>query len=85
MDIEGSECIVLKNMLDDCIFPTYLCIEFDLYLKKKDSTKKTEQIINSLLEHGYNILMNDNIITNSDNTKDVPYPSSCWTTIHVYS
>lgn len=61
MDIEGSECDVLKNMMDDCIFPTYLCIEFDLYLKKKDSTKKTEHIINSLLKHGYRILMNDSM------------------------
>lgn len=61
MDIEGSECDVLKNMMDDCIFPSYLCIEFDLYLKKKDPTKKTEHIINSLLEHGYHILMNDNM------------------------
>lgn len=61
MDIEGSECDVLENMIDECIFPKYLCIEFDLYLKKKDLTKKTEHVINSLLEHDYHILMNDNM------------------------
>ena len=38
MDIEGAEIKVLNNILDNNIFPKYLCIEFDLYLKNKDST-----------------------------------------------
>ena len=31
LDIEGSEIDVLNNMLDDEIYPKYLCIEFDLF------------------------------------------------------
>jgi len=36
LDIEGSEIDVLNQMLDDKIYPKYLCIEFDLLLKNKD-------------------------------------------------
>mgnify|MGYP001201462270 CR=1 FL=1 len=60
MDIEGSECDVLNNMINDGIFPKYLCIEFDLYLKNKDSNRKTDRIINKLFKCGYKILQNDN-------------------------
>lgn len=35
LDIEGAENIVLEQMLKDNIYPKYLCIEFDLLLKKK--------------------------------------------------
>ena len=34
LDIEGSECDVLDKMLDDNILPKYLCIEYDLLIKK---------------------------------------------------
>jgi hypothetical protein len=47
-------------MLLDNIKPTYLLVEFDLYLKRKDSDNKTKNIINKLLEHYY-ILINDNM------------------------
>jgi hypothetical protein len=61
LDIEGAEVNVLNNMLDDNIFPRYLCVEFDLKLKCKDTKNETEQIINRLLSSGYIILINDNL------------------------
>ena len=61
MDIEGAEIKVLNNMLDDNIFPEYLCIEFDLYLKGKDKLGETQNIINRLLSNNYKILANDNM------------------------
>ena len=41
LDIEGAEVAVLTQMLDNKIYPKYLCIEFDLYLKKKDTNNVT--------------------------------------------
>ena len=61
MDIEGAEIKVLNNMLDDNIFPEYLCIEFDLYLKNKDKLGETKKIINRLLSNNYKILVNDDM------------------------
>ena len=61
LDIEGAEINVLDQMLDDNIFPTYLCIEFDLFLKKKDTNNITRKLINRLLQNNYKILINDNM------------------------
>tara|TARA_Y100000389_G_C17419224_1_gene495646 strand:+ start:8 stop:694 length:687 start_codon:yes stop_codon:yes gene_type:complete len=61
LDIEGAENIVLENMLNDKIFPKYLCIEFDLFLKKKDNNDSTKKIINRLLNNNYKIIINDNM------------------------
>jgi len=53
MDIEGSECDVIENMLEEKIYPKYLAVKFDNTLKKK-STKK-------LLEtNGYILLYQNN-------------------------
>lgn len=60
MDIEGAENIVLNNMLDNKIYPTYLCIEFDLYLKNKDFKNTTREIVDRLYENNYKVLANDN-------------------------
>ena len=60
MDIEGAEIEVLEQMLLDNIKPTYLLVEFDLYLKRKDSDNKTKNIIDNLLQY-YDILINDNM------------------------
>lgn len=60
MDIEGAEVKVLNNMLDSQIYPRYLCIEFDLKLKNKDSGE-TGLIINRLINVGYIILVNDDL------------------------
>jgi hypothetical protein len=60
LDIEGAEINVLNNMLDDNIFPKYLCVEFDLLLKNKDYNNVTNKCISRLINNGYNILCNDN-------------------------
>ena len=59
LDIEGAEIKVLEQMLIDKIYPTYLCIEFDLFLKRKDLNNETKNIVNKLLNIGYKILLND--------------------------
>ena len=61
LDIEGAEINVLNKMLDDNIFPKYLCIEFDLFLKKKDKNNLTRNLVNRLLKNNYVILINDNM------------------------
>tara|TARA_X000000950_G_scaffold134432_1_gene167381 strand:- start:20 stop:706 length:687 start_codon:yes stop_codon:yes gene_type:complete len=61
LDIEGAEIEVIQQMLDDKIFPKYILIEFDLFLKKKDpNNKKTNDLISRLLSLNYIILINDN-------------------------
>ncbi len=60
LDIEGAEINVLNNMLDNKIYPRYLCVEFDLYLKKKDVNNETKTVISRLLQSGYKIIGNDN-------------------------
>ena len=61
LDIEGAEIEVLNNMLDDEIYPKYLCIEFDLLIKKKDYENKTAKLVSRLQSEGYKILFNDNL------------------------
>jgi FkbM family methyltransferase len=60
MDIEGAECKVLEHMLDNEIYPKYLLVEFDLFLKGKDTKGETQGIIDRLQSSGYKILKNDN-------------------------
>lgn len=59
LDIEGAEIEVLEQMLDDEIFPTYLLVEFDLFLKNKDPQQKTKAIVQRLLSSNYKVLVND--------------------------
>ena len=59
VDIEGSELIVLGQMLKDGIFPRFICIEFDLKLKGVDRENKTESLINDLHKAGYILADND--------------------------
>jgi len=61
LDIEGSEIRVLNSMLDDQIYPNYLCVEFDLKLKGKDKDNETEKTISRLKNSGYIELINDNL------------------------
>ena len=60
LDIEGAEIKVLNKMLEDKIYPKYLCIEFDLYLKRKDKNNDTKIVIDRLINLGYIVLKNDN-------------------------
>lgn len=61
LDIEGSEVLVLEQMLDDKIFPKYLCIEFDLLLKRKDVSGLTQKLVEKLQKNGYKILSNKDL------------------------
>lgn len=61
LDIEGSEIDVINQMLDDEIYPRYLCIEFDLFLKRKDPHQLTYKIMNRLQQNKYEILENANM------------------------
>ena len=59
LDIEGAEIEAVNKMLEDEIYPTYLLIEFDLLLQKKDKENKTKKLIERIKNH-YNIVINDN-------------------------
>mgnify|MGYP001242513340 FL=1 len=59
LDIEGAEIEVLNNMLDNNIYPKYILVELDLYLKKKDNDNLTKKLIDRLTESNYKIIMND--------------------------
>lgn len=61
LDIEGSEIDVLNQMLNDQIYPRYLCIEFDLLLKNKDPNNLTQKLVKRLQENNYKILENKNL------------------------
>lgn len=62
LDIEGAEIETVNQMLDDKIYPTYLLIEFDLFLKKKDPKNTTKRLIERLvLQEKYKIIANDNL------------------------
>lgn len=60
IDIEGSEIKVLKQMLKDKIYPTIICVEFDLRLKNVDYKNETEELINDLNKARYKMLDNTN-------------------------
>lgn len=61
LDIEGAEIVVLEQMIKDNIYPKYLCIEFDLLLKKKDKNNETKKLINKLIKLGYKKLIDDKL------------------------
>lgn len=69
LDIEGAEIIVLQDMLVNEIYPRYLCIEFDLFLKRKDKHNETEKIIELLCNKGYKVVINDNYNITFEYTK----------------
>lgn len=58
LDIEGAEVTVLDQMLREQIYPRYLCVEFDLLLKGKDSARMTENILQILGRKNYKMLEN---------------------------
>lgn len=60
LDIEGAEIAVLETLLEDKLFPRLLCVEFDLYLKGKDTNHITHPMIIKILEKGYKIVYNRN-------------------------
>ena len=60
LDIEGSENIVLEQMILDEIYPEYICVEFDLIKQNIDYNDTSKHIIQILHEHGYIMIDNDN-------------------------
>tara|TARA_E500000178_G_scaffold312362_1_gene328983 strand:- start:8749 stop:9435 length:687 start_codon:yes stop_codon:yes gene_type:complete len=61
LDIEGSEIDVLNQMLDDDIYPRYICVEFDLLLKNKDTNQITHLLVDRLQKNNYKILENKDL------------------------
>jgi FkbM family methyltransferase len=55
IDIEGAEVNVLNNILEENIFPKYICVEFDLLIKKIDKTE-TLKLIQRMKSYGYNLI-----------------------------
>ena len=55
IDIEGAEINVLNNIFEDSIFPKYICVEFDLLIKKIDKTE-TIKLIHRMKSHGYELI-----------------------------
>ena len=58
IDIEGLECDVIDNMLDECLYPKYLSIDFDLgftgeELRDIDRCNKT---IEKLIKNNYELI-----------------------------
>lgn len=60
LDIEGVECKVLLDMLNDNIFPKYICVEFDSIQQGLENNEVISKCINLLLEKGYTIYNNHN-------------------------
>ena len=83
MDIEGSECDVLENMLDDQIFPKYLAVEFDLGFNGENmkDIDKCNKIIHKLFEHNYELIYQNH----SDFTFKLKIESNKKTITDIYS
>lgn len=62
IDIEGTECDVLTQMLEEKIYPKYLSVDFDLGWtgEKIKDLPKCKQMIMSLINNGYKVLHNSN-------------------------
>jgi FkbM family methyltransferase len=59
IDIEGCECDVLEQMIQENIFPKYLSVDFDLASSNKiKDVEKCRNTIRLLLNNGYKILNN---------------------------
>jgi hypothetical protein len=60
LDIEGSEIEVLETMIEDGIKPTFLCVEWDYYLKGCDKNGRTKALMKKLSDVGYDLLNDSN-------------------------
>tara|TARA_Y100000768_G_scaffold189704_1_gene142102 strand:- start:4215 stop:6011 length:1797 start_codon:yes stop_codon:yes gene_type:complete len=58
MDIEGSECDVIENMLKEEIYPKYLAVEFDLAFHGENirDAERYNQMIQKLIENNYELI-----------------------------
>jgi FkbM family methyltransferase len=61
IDIEGSECAVLNDMLDKKIFPKYISVDFDsARLNNIEKLNECKEIIKRILNNNYVVLHNRN-------------------------
>lgn len=61
IDIEGCECDVLEQMIEDNIFPLYLSVDFDLARTNNiENIERCNSIINLLINNSYKLLKNLN-------------------------
>ena len=58
MDIEGSECDVIENMLKEEIYPKYLAVEFDLGFNGENirDVERCNKMIQKLIENNYELI-----------------------------
>ena len=58
LDIEGSECDVIENMLNEEIYPKYLAVEFDLAFNGENikDVEKCNNIIQLLYQKNYELI-----------------------------
>ena len=60
IDVEGAEIEVINKMLDDEIYPKYICMELDLHSKGKDKDNLTKHLFERMLnKHDYMIIFSD--------------------------
>ena len=61
IDIEGCECDVLDQMLDDGVYPHYLGVDFDLGWtgERIQDKKRCMKVIERLMRYGYTLLHQD--------------------------
>jgi len=62
MDIEGSECDVIEDMLNNKIYPKYLAVEFDLAFNGENikDVEKCNKIIKKLYDNNYKLIYQNN-------------------------
>ena len=62
MDIEGVECAVVNQMFEEKIFPTFLCIEFDIARNTKiDGIQIANKCLKKIMSSGYQLIKRDNL------------------------
>jgi len=62
LDVEGVECAVIHQMFDEGIYPTFICIEFDIARNKKiDGVKIANKCLNRITTSGYQLIKRDNL------------------------
>lgn len=59
LDVEGVECEIINQIIDEKIFPKYISVDFDSNIYSDFGNKKIEECIKKLLNVGYNIIWKD--------------------------
>jgi FkbM family methyltransferase len=60
IDVEGAEIDVINQMINDKIYPKYICVEMDLYSKGKDQDNLTSTLLENLINnHDYIMIFSD--------------------------